>query len=174
MTRPRGARGLPAPGLPPFDEVVTAHGGAVLRISRGLLPPADAEDAAAEALLAALEAYPRLQPDSNVRAWLVTITRRKALDVLRRQARQAVPVDQLPERAVSDEPDTPDDALWAAVRALPNKQRHAVAYRYAADLSYADVAALLGGTEAAARRAAADGIAALRRALPHPASEVTS
>ena len=60
-------------------------------------------------------------------------------------------------------PAPPDEALLAAVRALPGKQRAAVAYRYLADLSYADIAALLGGTEAAARRSAADGVAALRR-----------
>ena len=49
-----------------------------------------------------------------------------------------------------------------ALAALPPKQRGAVAYRYLADLSYVDVAALLDCTQAAARRSAADGIAALR------------
>jgi len=49
------------------------------------------------------------------------------------------------------------------VRALPDKQRRFVAYRYLADLSYADIAGLVGGTEAAARRSAADGIATLRK-----------
>ena len=45
---------------------------------------------------------------------------------------------------------------------LPTKQRHAVAYRYLADLSYAEIGALLDCSVAAARRSAADGIAALR------------
>ena len=40
-----------------------------------------------------------------------------------------------------------------------------MAYRYLGGLRYAEIAELTGGTEAAARRAAADGIAALRRAL---------
>jgi DNA-directed RNA polymerase specialized sigma24 family protein len=61
---------------------------------------------------------------------------------------------------VSDEP------LWTAVRALPGKQRQAVAYRYVGDLAYADVAAVMGISEAAARRNAADGIKALRRRYP--------
>ena len=38
-----------------------------------------------------------------------------------------------------------------------------VAYHHLAGLPYAEVAALVGGTPEAARRAAADGIAALRR-----------
>ncbi len=37
-------------------------------------------------------------------------------------------------------------------------------YRYLADMSYEDVGELIGSSPAAARRSAADGIAALRRA----------
>lgn len=159
--------------LPPFEQVVAEHGARILRVTRALLPLQDAEDAAADALVAALEAYPRLRPDSDVRAWLVTIAHRKALDALRRKARHAVPVDDLPERprpGAGDGPDDPtgdaavaDEPLWTLVRALPEKQRHAVTYRYVADLGYPDVAAVMGISEAAARRNAADGVTALRR-----------
>ena len=147
--------------LPPFERVVAEHGAVVLRVCRAVLRPQDAEDAWSETFLAALAAYPRLRPDSDVRAWLVTIAHRKAIDGWR-SARRAVPVGSPPEVAVSG-PEPPDGVLLDAVRALPPKQRAAVAYRYLADLSYADVARLLGGSEAAARRNAADGIAALRR-----------
>jgi RNA polymerase sigma factor (sigma-70 family) len=149
--------------LPPFDHVVTQHGPVVLRVCRALLGQHDAEDAAADAFLAALEAYPRLRADSDVKAWLVTIAHRKAVDVLRRQARHALPLSDLPERPAGGEPVLADDGLWAAVRALPDKQRHAVAYHYVADLPYAEVASIMGTSEAAARRNAADGIKALRR-----------
>lgn len=149
--------------MPPFDRVVAEHGRLVLRVCLALLPPHDAEDAAADAFLAALQAYPRLRPDSDVKAWLVTIAHRKALDVLRRRARHAVPVPQVPDGGGGGEPDLPDEPLLAALRALPDKQRHAVAYHYLADLPYAEVGAIMGATEAAARRSAADGIKALRR-----------
>lgn len=149
--------------------VVREHGGTVLRVCRALLSVHDAEDAAADALLAALQAYPSLRPDSDVKAWLVTIAHRKALDILRRRQRHAVPLADVPDRPASTtEPPTErdDGPLWAAVRALPDKQRHAVAFRYVADLAYADVAQLLGTSEAAARRNAADGIKSLRRKYP--------
>ena len=55
-----------------------------------------------------------------------------------------------------------------AVRSLPEKQRLAVAYHHLGGLPYAEVAALTGGTAAAARRAAADGIAKLRAELSDP------
>jgi|SRR5215472_3635360 len=154
--------------LPPFDRVVTEYGPVVLRVCRSLLPVHDAEDAAADAFLAALEAYPRTRPGSDLKAWLVTIAHRKAVDILRRQARHAVPVAEVPEPSGSAETALPDELLWAAVRALPAKQRHAVAYHYVADLAYADVAAIMGTSEAAARRNAADGIKALRLRYPSP------
>jgi len=148
--------------LPPFDRVVTEYGQLVLRVCRALLPLHDAEDAAADVFLAALEAYARLRPDSDVKAWLVTIAHRKAVDILRRQARHAVPVPEVPERADRAEPALPDERLWAAVRELPSKQPHAVAYHHVADLPYADVEAIMGTSDAAARRSAAAGIRSLR------------
>lgn len=53
--------------------------------------------------------------------------------------------------------------LWCALKALPFKQRATVAYHYLAGLPYADVAQVVGGSPQAARRAAADGIATLRK-----------
>ena len=55
-----------------------------------------------------------------------------------------------------------DSGLWAALRALPTKQRQAVAYHHVGGLPYAEVARLIGGSTDAARRAAHDGIRALR------------
>jgi len=151
-------------GLTPFDQVVDEHGAVVLRVCRALLPAADAEDAWSETFLSALKAYPRLAAGSNVRGWLVTIAHRKAIDRHRYAARAPVPLASLPERATAlGVPTEPDTALWDAVRALPSKQRGAVAYHYLADLPYTDVGALLGTSEAAARRSAADGVATLRK-----------
>jgi len=122
-----------------------------------------AEDAWSETFLSALKASPDLPAGSNVEAWLVTIAHRKAIDVVRRAARHAVPVAEVPERVAA--PRGRDLDLWAAVGALPTKQRQVVAYHHLGGLPYDDVAALVGGTAAAARRAAADGIATLRRTV---------
>ena len=154
--------------LPPFEHVVAEHARVALRVCRALLPPDDAQDAAAETFLAALRAYPRLRPDSDVRAWLVTIAHRKAVDVHRTRARSAVPLADLPERPAPPAGPLPDTELWDAVRALPDKQRMAVAYHYVADLPYAEVGRLMGTSEAAARRSAADAVKALRRRYPAP------
>jgi RNA polymerase sigma factor (sigma-70 family) len=150
--------------LPPFEQVVEEHGAVVLRVCRAVVGAHDAEDAWSETFLAALRAYPDLRPGSEIRAWLVTIAHRKAIDRWRAQARAPDLLDPVPERVdPAAGPSDGDEALWAAVADLPEKQRAAVAYHYVADLPYAEVAQLIGTTEAAARRDAADGIATLRK-----------
>jgi RNA polymerase sigma factor (sigma-70 family) len=143
--------------------VVAEFGPTVLRVVRAVLGPADADDAWSETFLAALRTYPELPAGANVEAWLVTIAHRKAIDVTRASARRPVPVGDPPETAA--EGGLPDLDLAAAVAALPPKQRQAVAYHYLTGLPYAEIAEILGGSADAARRAAADGIAALRRTM---------
>ncbi len=148
----------------PFEAVVARYGPTVLRVCRAVLGPTAADDAWSETFLSAMRAYPDLRPDSDVEAWLVTIAHRKAIDHLRAAARRAVPTGDLPEKP--DEHGVPggwESDLWAALKALPLKQRQTVAYHYLAGLPYADIAEIVGGSPDAARRAAADGIAALRR-----------
>jgi RNA polymerase sigma factor (sigma-70 family) len=150
----------------PFEGVVADHGATVLRVCRAILGPADADDAWSETFLAALKAYPDLPGDANVEAWLVTIAHRKAIDVTRSAARRAVPVAEVPEQPAAGRADGRDLDLAEALAALPRRQREAVAYHYLAGLPYASVAAVTGGTADAARRAAADGIANLRKTYP--------
>ena len=77
--------------------------------------------------------------------WLATIAHRKAIDRHRAAARAPVPAGALPDRpSPHGIPTEPHTGLWAAVRALPPKQRGAVAYHYLADLPYAEVGRLLG------------------------------
>lgn len=147
----------------PFEAVVARHGATVLRVCRAVLGPRDADDAWSETFLAALKAYPDLPGDANVEAWLVTIAHRKAIDVTRAAARRAVPVADVPDHPAAQRAEGRDLDLAAALAALPRKQRESVAYHYLGGLPYHDVAAITGGSTDAARRAAADGIAALRK-----------
>jgi RNA polymerase sigma factor (sigma-70 family) len=150
----------------PFEAVVAQHGATVLRVARAVVGHADADDAWSDTFLAALKAYPQLPADANVEAWLVTIAHRKAIDITRATSRRAIPVADTPDSPAGDRADSRDFDLDAAVGALPPKQRQAVAYHYLAGLPYSEIAVLLGSNVAAARRAAADGIATLRRTYP--------
>lgn len=151
----------------PFETVVVVHGATVLRVCRAMLGVHDADDAWSETFLAAMRAYPDLPDTANVEAWLVTIARRKAVDVHRAARRNPLPVEILPE--VSSElgiPGQDDTDLWAAVGRLPEKQRQAITFRYLVGMSHAEIAGILGGTVDAARRAAADGLKNLRKNYP--------
>ncbi len=157
----------------PFDPVATRHGPTVMRVVRAVLgPTADADDAWAETYLAALRAWPDLRPDSNVEGWLVTIAHRKAIDVVRRRRRHAVPTGDAPEHATARDrpahdgiPEPADTHLWEALDRLPDKQRQCVAYHHVAGLPHAEVAGIVGGSVEAARKASSDGIRRLRADL---------
>ena len=150
--------------MQPFEDVVAEYGPMVLRVCRAVLGPVDADDAWSETFLSAMRAYPNLDPAANVEAWLVTIAHRRAIDVGRAISRAPMPAEALPERHAHRGNSAADDPeLWAALAALPDKQRKAVAYHHLAGLPHAEIAELLGNSPAAARRAAAYGIKTLRK-----------
>jgi RNA polymerase sigma factor (sigma-70 family) len=167
--------------LPPFDRLVDDHWRDVARLAHALAGPVDGDDVAQQAWTQALAAYPRLTSTSHLKAWLMTITSRCAMDVHRARARRPTPVAEVADVAdvavvagpASNRATAPADelalswdaAVWDAVRALPQRQRTAVALRYVSDLDHAAVAQTLGTTPAATRRLVSDGLATLRAQL---------
>ena len=110
--------------------------------------------------MAALRNYETLDGD-NPRAWVMTIARNKAIDHHRARARRAIPKADLPEVA-APAPAERDPELWAEVDRLPDKQRAAVALRFAGDLRYREVAIAMDTSEEAARRNVHEGLRKLR------------
>lgn len=151
--------------LPPFQTVLDEHSTAVMAILQGAVGRESAEDCFQETFLAALRAYPRLKNAGNLRGWLLTIAHRKAIDHHRANGRRPLPVAELPEVATENGLPEPDERLWAAVGALPPKQRAAVALRYGSDLPHAEIAAALGCSPEAARRSLHEGLKRLRKEL---------
>ncbi len=150
--------------LPPFQEMLDRNREAVYRFLAAAVGPQEADDCFQETFLAALRAYPRLERSDNLRGWVLTIARNKALDHHRRQARRPIPTDQMPEAAASAvDPDHRE--VWPAVRRLPPKQMSAVIYRYVNDLPYRDIARLLDCSEEAARRNVHEALKKLRGAI---------
>jgi RNA polymerase sigma factor (sigma-70 family) len=173
-------------GLPPFQRFLDAHRDVVWRFLASSVGPVEAEDCFQETFIAALRAYPRLRADSNLRAWVLTIAHRKALDSHRGRARRALPVAEVAAvvdgaggqiesgmhmrrrgntSAGAEERLQRDEVLWEAVHELPARQRSAVLLRYVADLPHRDIATTIGCSEEAARRSLHEGLAKLRKVV---------
>jgi RNA polymerase sigma factor (sigma-70 family) len=151
--------------LPPFQLVFDEHAHAVLTFLAGAVGSSEAEDCFQETMLSALRAYPRLQDASNLRGWLFTIARRKAIDAHRARARRPAPVaDPDPGSTVDEHPQI-DDVLWDHVRGLPVKQRKAVVLRFAGDRSYPEIAEAMSVSQDSARQSVHEGLKKLRREL---------
>jgi RNA polymerase sigma factor (sigma-70 family) len=152
---------------PPFQAVLDAHGLALHRHLVRVLGPHDGSDAYQETLVAALRAWPPAH-DGNLKGWLFTVAHRKVIDHVRARDRRPLPVGAVPERTTAagapGEIDGDGD-VWDALRALPDKQRAAVALRHGDDWAYADIASVLGISEAAARQNVKAGLDRLREVL---------
>lgn len=153
--------------LPPFQTLVDAHWRDVARLAHALVGPVAAEDVAQQAWTQALAAYPRLTHARNLRAWLLTVTHRCAMDHHRAGRRSTAHDDpaSLVEAPSSPPPEAPDTALWSRVAALPERQRAAVVLRYVGDLDHSAIAAALGTSPGMSRRLVSDALATLRTDL---------
>jgi len=155
-------------GLPPFQRFLDTHRDAVWRFLVSSVGREEAEDCFQETFIAALRAYPRLRAESNLRAWVITIAHRKALDAHRGRARRAAAIAEIAAADTRAAPSAPtrDDELWQAVHELPARQRSAVLLRYVADLPHCDIATAIGCSEQAARRSLHEGLVKLRKVVP--------
>jgi RNA polymerase sigma factor (sigma-70 family) len=151
--------------IPPFQTFLDSERDTVFRFLVATVGPDEAEDCFQETFISALRAYPRLKKDSNLRAWVLTIAHRKALDLFRARKRRPVPVEEVPEQAVPAGSPNGRSEVWTAARDLPSKQREALLYRFAADLPYSDVADALGCTEEAARQRVSEAVRNLRKVM---------
>jgi DNA-directed RNA polymerase specialized sigma24 family protein len=114
-----------------------------------------------------MQAYPPRHAE-NLKAWLLTIAHRKAIDHHRARGRAPIPFEEPPEPPGAAGHDGDLDlpgAAWERARDLPESQRAVLALRFAADLPHEEIAAILETSPEAVRRRQATAIATLRRAL---------
>jgi RNA polymerase sigma-70 factor (ECF subfamily) len=116
-----------------------------------------AQDVVSEAFARAFERWERVSIMESPSGWV----RQVAVNVMRRRFRRAALEERLLRRERRPDAEPPSYAiqpeLWAAVAALPSRQRAVVALRIVLDLSQEETASLLGirpGTVSAALTAA--------------------
>lgn len=103
-----------------------------------------AEDLAQEALGAAWRSWDRIGGYDKPGAWARRVVANRAAGHTRRAGRERRALGRLAgRRATRVELEPADDAVWAAVCTLPERQAQAVALHYLEGLSVAEIAAVL-------------------------------
>ena len=144
--------------IPPFETFYDEHSSEVLGLLRRKLGRDRADDAFQETFLRALRAYDRLEHGEHLRAWVLTIASRVAIDVHRRTQ----PTTEVPDIPHEDTRPAYED-LGELTDGLPPKERAAVVLRYGYDLTYEQIAVVLESSPDAARQAASTGVRRLRK-----------
>ncbi len=136
-----------------FAALVERHYGFVFRLAWRLTGHrADAEDIAQEVCARLGRSIRTYRGGSAFTTWLYAIVVNAAHDCGRRAAREAANASawgaQVLIEAAGEAGEDPAEALWAAVRELPAKQREAVTLVYGEGMNHAGAAELMGCSEA--------------------------
>jgi RNA polymerase sigma-70 factor (ECF subfamily) len=128
---------------------------------------AGAEDIAQEAFLRAYRDWERVGSYEHQAAWVRRVAANLATSGLRRRLVEARALARLAGRRESalDPLSASNADFWRAVRALPQRQAHAVALYYLEDLSVQETARVLGCAEGTVRAHLAKGRRSLARRL---------
>ena len=139
-----------------FGALCTPYEGMVYRHCLQMLRnPADAQDAAQEAMLRAYRAMPRFKGDSGIATWLYRIAHNACLDMLKRplRKRESVSLDDMRESGYEPAADSTPETRYLeqseaarvrdALLQLPEDTQALLALRYGEGMAYDQLAAAL-------------------------------
>ena len=148
--------------------LVNEHGTTIGRACMALLgSQSEAEDALQETLMAALDGLAGFRGEGSLRAWLLSVARKRCAKRLESRTRerdfkQGLPA---PEGAASAERLTMAARARRLLEDIRPTERDALVLRFAAELSFREVGEACGIDEAAARKRVSRGLARLRSLL---------
>lgn len=152
------------------SDLYQAHALALTRVAKLLLgDQASAEDVVHDAFLSLYRAMPRLSDRNQILPYLRTCVINGSRSVLRSRRRALLRKRHHEPPASSAESDvmTGEDrrAVMAAIQRLPRRAREVIVLRYYLDLSYQEIAAVLGVSRGTVSSTASRGLAAVAREL---------
>ena len=133
------------------EALLREHHDLIWRLCRRMTGnDADASDATQEGLLAVLRGLPRFDGRSSLRTWVYRVATNACLDELRRRSRRPVAIDDDTLATLSTSADDRSDDVVqraevdGALTRLTPEFRTAVVLRDLCDLSYDEIADILG------------------------------
>jgi RNA polymerase sigma-70 factor, ECF subfamily len=144
------------------------HAAAIGRACMALLgSQSEAEDVLQETLMAALDGLEKFRGEGSLRAWLLSIARRRCAKRLETRARERDLKQSLtaPEAAASAERLSMAARARRLLEEIRPTEREALVLRFAAELSFREVGQACGIDEAAARKRVSRGLSRLRSLL---------
>jgi len=159
--------------LQAFGEIVRRHQRFAWRVAfRFLGHTEESEDIVQDAFLKILDASPRYKPSASFRTYLYRIVARLCMDRARKM--QPVYSDELPDSLrLAPSPsqnclrEERERAVRSALAALPPNRRMALILRHYEDLSYSEIAQVMGKSKKAVERLLATARASLAPLLAH-------
>ena len=114
---------------------------------------ADARDALQSSMLAALSSLRARPIEGAFKPWIFRIAHNQSISIIRGRAREA-PTEVPSPAAFTDDPEAREQlrTLVADVSALPDRQRGAIVMRELSGLSYTEIGAALGTSQAAGKQ----------------------
>src|SRR6266487_3156141 len=124
-----------------FEMIIRAHSRALFAIGYGILQSREeAEDVVQDTLVKAWKSRWRVRDPQKFPAWLATIARHRARDLLRRRRPEPLPPDLESVESGGDKMESHEDLdaqVHAALAELPELHRSALTLRYFEELDYA-------------------------------------
>lgn len=140
----RLARGEPAA----LEECYRALGPLVLSYVSRYVPQADVEDVLQRVFYEVWQSHARYSPDRSLRAWVLGIARKRAIDQLRRRSDSVVSLDAVREIVGEDGRELVERLVWAdevrtALDQLPEVQREVIELAYFGSYTQTEIASAL-------------------------------
>jgi len=134
-----------------FGRLMQEFGEKTLRYLRGLVGD-DADDVQQEVWLSVYRGIGGLANPGAFRTWLFRTTRHRAVDFLRKRRRERELADDVARESIEADVETGPDVLSgvdgalieSALNAIPPPQREVVLLRYHHDMSYTEIALVVG------------------------------
>jgi RNA polymerase sigma factor (sigma-70 family) len=131
-----------------LEDAYRLLGPLVLSYLGRFVPQPDVEDVLQRVFYEVWRVHGRFDPDQSLRAWVLGIARKRAIDQLRKRRDVVVPLDSMRQISGDDGRETAERVVWAdevrgALNLLPDMQREVIELAYFDGYTQAEIAVAL-------------------------------